>query len=143
MVQELDRVLDRENVGGARAVDLVDQRGEGGRLPRAGRPGDEHEAAGPLGELVEALRKGELLEGLDLLRDQPERGADAALGEEDFDAETGEPRDLVGDVDLAVDLESLLLLGREHPVEELLGFLGGEWLEILDREDLAADPDSG
>ena len=49
-VQELDRVLDREDVLVARLVDLVDDRGERRRLARAGRAGDEHEAARLLGE---------------------------------------------------------------------------------------------
>ena len=44
-VQELDRILDRDDVVGARPVDLVDHRRERRRLARAGRPGDEDEAA--------------------------------------------------------------------------------------------------
>ena len=44
-VQELDRVLDRDDVVGARAVDLVDQGGQRRRLTRAGRAGDEDEPA--------------------------------------------------------------------------------------------------
>ena len=44
-VQELDRVLDREDVLLARLVDLVDHRRERRGLARAGRAGDEHEAA--------------------------------------------------------------------------------------------------
>ena len=52
-VHELDRVLDREDVLRALAVDLVDQRRERRRLTGAGRAGDEHEPARPLGQLVE------------------------------------------------------------------------------------------
>ena len=44
-VQELDRVLDRHDVLVARLVDLVDHRRQRGGLARAGRAGDEHEAA--------------------------------------------------------------------------------------------------
>ena len=44
-VHELDRILDREDVVGAVAVDLVDHRGERRRLARAGRAGHEDEAA--------------------------------------------------------------------------------------------------
>ena len=44
-VEKLDRVLDRHDVLFAALVDHIDQRGEGGRLARAGWPGDEHEAA--------------------------------------------------------------------------------------------------
>jgi hypothetical protein len=42
-VDELDRVLDRHDVGPPRPVDDVDQAGQGGRLPRAGRTGHEDE----------------------------------------------------------------------------------------------------
>ena len=77
MVQKLDRVLDREDVLVPRAVDVVEQRGERRRLARAGGPGDEHQAARLVGQLVEPGREAELLERLDLVRDQPEGGADA------------------------------------------------------------------
>ena len=42
-VQELDRILDREDVLRALAVDLVDDRRERRRLTGAGRAGDEHQ----------------------------------------------------------------------------------------------------
>ena len=89
-VQELDRILDREDVLGARAVDLVDQRRERRRLTGAGRAGDEDEPARLLGELRELVRERELLERLDLGRDQAERRADAGALEEGVDAETGD-----------------------------------------------------
>ena len=44
-VDELDRVLDRDDVVRLRPVDPVDEGGERRRLPRAGRAGDEDEAA--------------------------------------------------------------------------------------------------
>ena len=57
-VQDLDRVLDRDDVRPPRAVDVVDHRGERRRLARAGRAGDEDEAAVLLGELLDARRAG-------------------------------------------------------------------------------------
>jgi hypothetical protein len=56
VVEELDRVLDRENVLRPRPVDPVDQRSERRRLARPRRAGHEHEAAGLVAELVEPLR---------------------------------------------------------------------------------------
>ena len=44
-------------------------------------------------------------------------------------------------VDLALDLELLLLLGREHAVEELLRVLGREDRSALEALELAADAD--
>ena len=117
-VQELDRVLDREDVLVAGVVDVVEQRRERRRLARAGRAGDEHEAARLVGELVEPRGQSELVERLDLVRDQPEGGADGSALEVGVDAEAREPGDRVGEVDLPARLEGLLLLGREDPVEE-------------------------
>ena len=45
-VIELDRVLDRDDVMVERLVQIVDGRGQGRRLARTGRPGDQDQAAG-------------------------------------------------------------------------------------------------
>ena len=137
-VQELDRVLDREDVLGAGAVDLVDQRRERRRLARAGRAGHEHEAARLLGEArAETRGQPELLERLDLLRDEAERGADGAALEVDVDAEAREAGDAVREVELPLDLEVLLLLAREDPVDELLRVLGRQLVVFVEARHLA------
>ena len=64
-------------------------------------------------------REAELLERLDLLRDEAERRAERLALEVDVDAEAREPGERVGEVELAVELEVLLLLGREDPVQRL------------------------
>ena len=76
VVQELDRVLDREDVLGAAAVDVVDQRRERRRLARAGRAGDEDEPARLVGEQLDVLREPELVERPDVGRDHAEGGAE-------------------------------------------------------------------
>ena len=119
IVEELDRILDRDDVIGAAAVDLVDDRREGRRLTGAGRPGDEHETAGILGQLVEALGQAELLERLDHRRDRAERGREAAALIEGVDAEAGDAADAVGEVELPAELQVLLLLGRRDAVDQL------------------------
>jgi hypothetical protein len=103
------------------AVDLVDQRRERRRLTGAGRAGDEHEAARPLGEDVQARRDAELLERLDLGGIRRKAPPQRAALPVDVDAEARQPGIDVGEVDLAVDLELLLLLRGEDPVEQLLG----------------------
>src|SRR5581483_5663302 len=81
-MQELDRVLDRENVLAPSAVDHVDQRRERGRLTRTGRPGDEHEASRNRREVADVRRQVELLERLDLCGDEAQRSADRRALEE-------------------------------------------------------------
>ena len=73
LVDVLDRILDREDVIVALGVDLVDHRRQRRRLAAAGRAGDEHEAARPLGELGEHRRQAELAEDADLLRESAGR----------------------------------------------------------------------
>ena len=53
--EELDRVLDGHDVAVAGAVGEVHHRGERGRLARAGRAGDQHQAARQPGERRQAL----------------------------------------------------------------------------------------
>ena len=55
VVEELDRVLDRHDVQRLGPVDDVDQRGQGGRLTRPGRTGDEHQAPPELGERLDRV----------------------------------------------------------------------------------------
>ena len=55
LVQELDRVLDREDVVLVLGVDHVEHRRQRRRLARAGRAGDQHEAARLGGQLAQHL----------------------------------------------------------------------------------------
>ena len=142
-VEELDRVLDGHDVVVARAVDLVDHRRERGRLARAGRARDEDEAARLRREVLEDRRKPELLERLQLGRDQAEGRAEALALEVDVDAEAREAGDRVGDVDLALRLEVLLLLGGEDAVEHPLRVLGAEAGELVEALEAAVDADDG
>ena len=57
-VEELDRVLDGHDVLLARLVDRVDHGRQRGGLARAGRAGDEHDAARLLGEVVDRRSAG-------------------------------------------------------------------------------------
>ena len=124
-VHELDRILDREDVLGARAVDLVDDRGERRRLTGAGRAGDEDEPARILGEAVQDRAGGSSSSSVLISCGiETEGRADRLALVVDVDAEAGEARHRVGEVELAVQLEVLLLLAREDPVEERARVVG-------------------
>ena len=69
-VHELDRVLDGEDVFVALGVDLVDHGRQRRRLARSGRPGDQHQPARPVAQLADHRRQAQLIEGLDLQRNQ-------------------------------------------------------------------------
>jgi hypothetical protein len=141
-VQELDRILDREDVLRAVAVDLVDDRGERRRLTGAGRAGDEHEPAGLLGEDVQRLGDPELLERLQLRRNQTERRADRLALEVRVDAEAREPGNRVREVELAIQLEMLLLLARQNAVQELLRLLARQCVEAFEPFDFSTHANS-
>jgi len=133
LVEKLDRVLDRDDVIGPLAVDLVDHRRERRRLAGAGGPGDEHEAARQLRQLAEAVGQAEILERLQLVGDDAEHRRERLALHEHVDAEAGEAGDPVREVELVVELEALLLIRRQDPVEERPDRVGieGRQVELL------------
>ncbi len=122
-MEDLDRVLDRDDVLPPRPVHVVDHRGERRRLSRAGRAGDEDQAAVLLGELLDADRQAQLLEARHGLRDDAEGERDGAALAVRVDAEAGQVAVLVRDVEVARVVEVLKPLGRagaddlEHALE--------------------------
>ena len=105
-------------------VDLVDDGGQGGRLARAGRPGDQHEPARLVAEGVQDLGQPEFIDGLDVHRDEPEGRGERPLVEEDVDTEAGLAVQRVGEVDLPVGLELLPLVLVQDAVDELARLVG-------------------
>ena len=65
-------------------------------------------------------RNAKLLERLDVSRDEAECGAERAALEEDVDAEAGQAGNRVGQVDVAIDLEQLLLFRGQNAIEHLV-----------------------
>src|SRR5207248_9628396 len=89
-MQDLDRILDRDDVRLARAVDVVDDRRERRRLTRACRARDEHEPAMLLGEPLDAGRQPEVGEARYPPRDHAERERGGAPLAKRVDTEAGE-----------------------------------------------------
>src|SRR6185437_10979919 len=100
LMQEFDRVLDREDVSVFAFVDVVDHRGQRGRLARPGRAGDQDQSARPSGQVGEDLRRVQLLERQHLRRNRPERDRRAALLVERVDAKARQ----IGDAERKVAL---------------------------------------
>ena len=84
-VNELDRVLEADDVQPAGLVEVVDHRGERGRLAGAGRAGDENHALVEVAQLGHDGRQLQLLESGHLGRDGAEGRTDAGLLAEDVD----------------------------------------------------------
>ncbi len=104
-VQDLDRILDRDDVLPARLVDVADDRRERRRLAGAGGAGDEDEPAVLLGEALDAAGQVEAREVGHLARDDAEGERDVAALPEGVDAEARQAGNLVGGVELARLLE--------------------------------------
>jgi len=117
-VHELDRVLDRDDVLAALAIDLVDEGCQGGRLTRAGRPGHEHETGSQLREAGNGRRKAQVLEVRRLVRDPPQRGRDVAALVKCIDAEAADAGTPEGEVDFELALERLELLFAHRAPDE-------------------------
>src|SRR4051812_10049666 len=104
-MEDLDRILDRDDVLAPRTVDVAEHRRERRRLPDTGRPGDEDETPVLFNEAPHALREPQRIEGRNVARDHPERERDVAALPEGVDAEPRQACRLVGAVELARLLE--------------------------------------
>ena len=115
-VQDLDRVLDRDDVLAAAAVDVVDHRGEGRRLAGAGRAGDEDEPAVLLGE-----PRGRRRAGRAARRSAPSCGITRKANEiaprcrKPLTRKRGSPGAGVGEVELAALVEVLAACRARAP----------------------------
>ncbi len=138
-VEELDRVFDGDDVLVALAVDLVEHGGERRRFAGAGRAGDEDEAARAVAERRDDGRQAQRFEGLDLVRDGAEDGADRAALVEEVGAEAREAAHAEGEVEFELLLEAVLLRVGEHAVGERLGVGGGERADAVEGAQVAVN----
>jgi hypothetical protein len=139
-VEELDRVLDGHDVVVALPVGQVDQAGQGGRLARAGGPGDQHEPPGQVGKAAHLGGDAEGLQGLDLLGDEPEGGPDRVALEVDVEPEPGLAGQGVGAVQLLLVLQPLALALGEDRVDHRLGLGRLQLRVVLQLAEAAVDP---
>src|SRR5258708_14393300 len=105
-VDELDRVLHRDDVAGQLLVDLVDHGRERGALARAGGARDENQAAGLIGEMGDHGGQPEGVERLDVERNLPDYHGDAPALLEPVAAEPGQVLNAEGEAELVFGLEA-------------------------------------
>ena len=142
-VQELDGVLDGDDVLGALGVDVVDHRGQGRGLAGARGAGAEDQPALLVADLFEHGGQAQLAHGHDLDGDDAQHEADGAPLLEDVAAEAAEAGHGVGDVDLQVVLELLLLAVAHDGERHGDGVLLHEALGLHQRDELAVDAQHG
>jgi hypothetical protein len=104
-VNELDRVLDRDDRRFLSLVDVVDHCGEGRRLAATGRAGDEHESTFALADILQHRRHTEVVEGDDVAGDYAKDRRLTSSREEDVDPEASHVAELEGEVDVELLLE--------------------------------------
>ena len=140
-VQILDRVLERDDVVAAGAVDVVDHRRQRRALARAGGAGDEDDPALLLGQVGDDFGQAEVLDRADLEGDRAADDRGRAALFEDVDAVARDAGQRVGEVGLALLLEFGQRADLGDVVEGLLGFLAGQRLEPLQGRQLAVQAD--
>jgi hypothetical protein len=138
-VEVLDRVLHRHDVTRPGRVDVVDHRRERRRLARAGRPREQNDPAGLLGQPAHDLGEAEVIDRPDLEGDRPQRDRDGAALAEGVDTEARDAFELVGEVGLAVLLELGELLGARDLLQRTLGLRRAEGVGALKRPEVAVD----
>ena len=138
-VLELDRVFHRHDVRRARRVHTVDDRREGRRLARTGRPAHEHETTRKVRQINELFGQTELSDRLDLGRDDSKGGAEAALVLEDVHAEARDIADGIGEVEFERLLESRKLFSGHEALDDPADALARPHGRAGDRFQLAVD----
>ncbi len=112
-------------------------------LPEPVGPGDQDQALRDRAQVLDHLGQPELLEGQDLARDLPQRRAEAVRLAEDVDAEAREARHRVGEVDVQLLPELLLVPLLHHGLEQPEGVLPPEDRGVRDLLHVSVDAPVG
>ena len=139
-MHELDRLLDRHDMPREVGVDVVHQRGQCRALAAAGRSGDQHQPPAQVPELLDHRRQAKLVEGGDARRDETENGAQPVHLLEIIATETAVRVHLVGEIEVALVLETLPIFRRADLAEHVVHFVRGKDL-LADRDDVAVAAD--
>jgi hypothetical protein len=118
----LDRVLDRDDVAGLAAVDLVHQRRQRRRLPRACGAPHEHEPAGQLREMLDRRGQRQRRQPRHEAREGADRGGGTSALAMQVDAEAAnafEAERGVGDAVAGVLFTRVRRQGRQHGAFDL------------------------
>ena len=146
LVEDLDRVLDRDDVLVPRAVDVVEHGRERRRLSRARGAGAEDEPTLLLGKARDPPGKAQLLEAGDVLRDDAERERGRAALAKAVDPEAREVLGGIGEVELAMLVKGGALGRdelRERSEDRVEVDLGDRWAAVEQGQRAVATHDGG
>ncbi len=129
-MDELDRVLHRQDVIVARLVEEVHQRGQRRRFARSGRTADEHEPLVVVGDLREMRRQPQLDDRRRLFGDDAEDAVVAAMIVENVRPIAAALRNDVAEIDLMGLLQRAPLRRAHHFFQHGLGLLGSEGIAL-------------
>ncbi len=134
-VHVLDRILDGDDVGPARAVDHVNHGRQRRGLPAASRPRNQDQALRVQGDLVEHQGQVEVFDGEDIQGDQTHDQTGVAALAVDVDAQAAHTLDGQAHVLLVVVLEAFPI-GRAHQgLGDAVGVLRREHRELINVRD--------
>ncbi len=100
LVHKFNRVFNRQNVTVVVFIDVIDHRRQRRRLARTGWPGDQHDAARILANVLENLRAVQLFQRQHLGRNSPKNRTGASLLVKGIDAETRQIGNFKGEIAL-------------------------------------------
>jgi hypothetical protein len=113
LVDEFDRILDRDHVIRSRAVDEIDERAKSSRLSRACWPGNEDQPFREMAKPLHFLRQSQLFHRYDGDGNRPEYRSRSVSVPQRVPAEAPDARDLVSEIGVVEQAEFLVVL-LEH-----------------------------
>ena len=136
LVQELDRILDGEDVFGARLVDQIDEGRQRRRLARPGRTGHQHDAVLERGGVGHGGRKVQIGERRNLRRNDPHHDRIGAALAKDVDAKAGSLGQRIGEIAgaLIVERPQDLLLAADEIAGDTGRILGPQQRKLGNRD---------
>ena len=129
-MNELNRVFDREDVAEFGFVQKVDHGRQRGGLARAGRAGDQHQAAWLEREVGKNLGGVELFQRQNFAGNGSEHGAWTALVVERIDPETRQPINLEREVNLQEFFKELALPVAHDVVHHGMDLFAVQWFHV-------------
>ena len=135
LVDEFDRIFDRDDVAFKCVVQIIDHGGQRRRFTRPGWAGHKNQPLFPIAELPHDRRHAELLHRNDRGGNVPEDGAKPPVLDEDVDAESGDVAQFKGKIALALFFEIFPLGIAHHVIDQGVRLFRGqcgmiEFLEV-------------